>query len=257
MPHLVLEYSDNLSQAVDWQQLLLDLHGVVAETAGVDVGACKGRALPQATFLVGRGGASTAFVHLELRLLAGRTPDEKRVVSAACMDVLARHLARPLEAFDLQLTVEVRDMEPGSYQKRTGSQDFDTAGAAIVVDTNSFVAAAFNPDSDSARILDAVRAGELRLVWDEATRQETSRIVNKIPPISWDHFADLFHDEERYAGETHPGRYEYVSDPDDRKFLALAEATGATLITQDAHLLTGRARAAVPVVTPGEFWARR
>jgi len=43
----------------------------------------------------------------------------------------------------------------------------------IVVDTNLF-AAGFNPASDAARVLAAVRAGTLQLVRNEPTRQETS-----------------------------------------------------------------------------------
>ena len=42
----------------------------------------------------------------------------------------------------------------------------------IVADTNLFVAAAFNPASDAARVLAAVRAGTLRLVWDDPARRK-------------------------------------------------------------------------------------
>ena len=39
---------------------------------------------------------------------------------------------------------------------------------AVVLDTNVFIAAAFKPRSDSGRVVDAVRSGTLRLVWNEA-----------------------------------------------------------------------------------------
>jgi len=124
---------------------------------------------------------------------------------------------------------------------------------AAVIDTNIFVAAGFRPRSASARLLQAVRDGEVRMVWNDDTRRETERIVRKIPPLRWESFADLFREEDRCTAETHPQRFAFVPDPDDRKFAALAEACGAVLITSDAHLLRVRDRIAVPVLTPGEL----
>jgi predicted nucleic acid-binding protein len=51
---------------------------------------------------------------------------------------------------------------------------------SVVVDTNVFVAAGFNAASDAARVLASVRAGTLRMVWDDATRRETEYILGKI-----------------------------------------------------------------------------
>jgi 5-carboxymethyl-2-hydroxymuconate isomerase/predicted nucleic acid-binding protein len=256
MPQLVLDYSGNVTQEVDFRRLFLGLHGVLADAAEVEVAACKSRAMRRETFVVGEGGTGQAFVHLEVGLLAGRTPEQKQEIAAVCLDVLALHYAESLERLDLQITVEVRDMDRQGYAKRVGGQvDVPRAEAApaVVIDTNSFVAAAFNPGSHSARVIEAVRAGRLRLVWNDATRREIEYVVHKIPPISFEPFAALFRPEDRYEGETHPERYGHVPDPDDRKFLALAEAAGATVITQDDHLLAGRERAQVPVLRPGEF----
>jgi len=123
----------------------------------------------------------------------------------------------------------------------------------VVLDTNVFVAAAFNPRSHAARIIDAVREGRLRLVWNEATRRETRGILERIPPISWEPFADLFRDENRHRDPVNPGWFGHVRDPDNRKFGALAYAAGATLITQDGDLLEGRPNVDVPILTPAEF----
>jgi len=126
-------------------------------------------------------------------------------------------------------------------------------GNTVVLDTNVFVAAAFNPRSHAARIIASVREGRLHLVWSEETLRETRRIVEKIPPISWTPFAELFRDKSRYIGPLNPDWFGNVRDPDDRKFAALAYASGATLITQDEHLLEIRSGVDVPIVTPGEF----
>lgn len=123
----------------------------------------------------------------------------------------------------------------------------------VVLDTNIFVAAGFNPSSTSARIIDAVRIGQLALVWNEATLAETRKIVEQIPPLAWEPFANLFAPEAEYTGAVYADTYDIVSDPDDRKFAALADFAGAVLISNDEHLLSVRAALDFPIMTPGEF----
>jgi predicted nucleic acid-binding protein len=92
------------------------------------------------------------------------------------------------------------------------------------------------------------------MIWDEATRREIERILRHIPPLRAHVVSDLFHPEDRYAAATHPERFSVVTDPDDRKFAALAHAAGATLISSDDHLLRHRDRLEVTVLTPSAFW---
>ncbi len=123
----------------------------------------------------------------------------------------------------------------------------------VVLDTNVFVAAAFNPGSHAARIINAVRQGQLLLIWNEATHRETRGILERIPPISWDPFAELFHKRGRFLGKVNPAWFGHVRDPDDRVFGALAYAAGATLVTQDDDLLSIRSSVRVSILTPIEF----
>jgi predicted nucleic acid-binding protein len=130
------------------------------------------------------------------------------------------------------------------------------APTAVLLDTNILVAAGFRRTSHSARIVDAVRDRRVRMIWNDATRRESERILGQIPRLSWESVAELFRDEDRYAGPTDPEAFDHVPDPADRQFAALADATGAVLVTQDEHLLQGRARARAPILTPGEFVGR-
>ena len=132
----------------------------------------------------------------------------------------------------------------------------DPCPGEVVLDTNVFVAAGFNPRSHSARLVQAVRDGRLRMIWDDATREETEHVIRQIPPLSWTHIADLFRAEDRFGDPTYPEAYGFVRDPADRKFAALAEAVQAPLVTSDAGLLNARGRMAVRVLKPSEF-ARR
>ncbi len=124
----------------------------------------------------------------------------------------------------------------------------------VILDTNIFVAAGFNPGSRSASIVAAVEAGEIEMVWDEATRAETRRILKRIPPLHWDEFSKLFREEAKVANPKIEQKFDAVPDPDDRKLAALAHATGATLISNDDHLLSVRDQLNLPVMTPEEFY---
>lgn len=130
-----------------------------------------------------------------------------------------------------------------------------TAGPAnVVLDTNVFVAAGFRPDSASGRILDAARAGSLRMIWSDATRREIEHIVHRIPPLEIRDLETLFVPANRIDAGLDPGRFSMVADPEDRKFAALAHAGGATLISNDDHLLSAARPAGIAVLSPGEFW---
>ncbi|NTV99778.1 MAG: PIN domain-containing protein [Oscillochloris sp.] len=126
---------------------------------------------------------------------------------------------------------------------------------SVVLDTNVFVAAGFNRASHAARIIAAVRQGALVRIWNAATRDEIQSTLTRIPQRSWAEVADLFRPEGDFSGPSDPDHFTSVPDPADRVFAALAEATGATLVTNDAHLLAHQEQLSVPVLTPRAFWA--
>jgi predicted nucleic acid-binding protein len=132
----------------------------------------------------------------------------------------------------------------------------EPARPAAILDTNILVGAGFRRSSHSARIVDAVRDGRVRMVWNDATRREIEHVLRQIPLLSWERVAGLFREVDRFQGETHPEQFDYVPDPADRQFAALADAARVPLVTQDEHLLQGRARARSPILTPAEFVRR-
>jgi predicted nucleic acid-binding protein len=96
----------------------------------------------------------------------------------------------------------------------------------VVIDTNVFVAAGFNSKSAAARVFEGVREGRFRLIWNEPTRRETEIIVRRIPRLDWASIADLFQPEAEFARQVDLEAFTAISDPDDRKFVALSAAGG-------------------------------
>lgn len=118
MPHVRLEYTRNIDeQQVSFGVLFAELHEVLVDAAGVDVGNCKSRAIGLDTYWIGEGHADNAFVHLEVAVFTGRPVEVRRELGERCLDVLKRHFARALDELQLQLTVQVREMGRETYLK--------------------------------------------------------------------------------------------------------------------------------------------
>jgi uncharacterized protein len=125
----------------------------------------------------------------------------------------------------------------------------------VVIDTNVFVAAGFNPRSASARILEGIREGRFRLIWNQPTRRETEMILRRIPRLDWQTVANLFRPEEEFTGPADPADFSMIDDPDDRKFAALSAAANAPLVTSDKLVLAQQGRIGIEIVTPRDFLA--
>ena len=112
MPHLIMEYSNSAEDRLNMQGLLEDLHQVAIDSELFSVNDVKSRTIRVHSWLVGDKGNSADFIHITVELLSGRTPEQKRELSRGLMDVLAEQ-ASHIDS----LTINVRDMEPESFQK--------------------------------------------------------------------------------------------------------------------------------------------
>ena len=125
----------------------------------------------------------------------------------------------------------------------------------VVIDTNVFVAACFNRESASARVLMEVRDGRIRLVWNEPTRRETEMILHRIPRLAWQSVAGLFRPDAKFSGPTDEKAFGLIGDPGDRKFVALSAAADALLVTNDRGVLAQTTVVCVKALTPRTFLA--
>lgn len=116
MPHLTLEYTRDLADfavADTLREINRSLFASGEIQAEADL---KARAIALDTVQVGTEPGARAFVHAQLRLLSGRTPEAKKDLTARIADVLRRLTPRP-EGVMVQLSVEMVDMDRPSYVK--------------------------------------------------------------------------------------------------------------------------------------------
>ena len=115
MPHLTIEYSNNLPQFIPNEALMALNQALVASGQFEEVDI-KSRAVCFNGFLVGTVPAGRAFVHAKLAILSGRSIEIKQELSNSLLGVLSAICVWP-ETLQVQLCVEVQEIERQSYAK--------------------------------------------------------------------------------------------------------------------------------------------
>ena len=117
MPQIIIEYSSNIQDVNDFKQLFTDIHHVINTTGGANIENCKSRAINHNEYLIGRGEAMNAFIHLEVKWLEGRSTELKSQLGNELLDLLKKHYHSSMQQHNLQITVHVIDILRSSYFK--------------------------------------------------------------------------------------------------------------------------------------------
>lgn len=117
MPHLYLEYSDNLATfdaatALQQANLALETSGQFSE---IDI---KSRASKVSCYQVGTArNQQRAFIHARLAILEGRSESVQQTLAQLVLDALLAHCpADP--ALDVQVSCEILQIARASYAKQ-------------------------------------------------------------------------------------------------------------------------------------------
>ena len=111
MPHLTLEYSDNIE--VDVQPLLARLHEEVIATGAINLKGIKSRAIKHTQYRVADGDPDYAFVHVGLLIREGRPIEVQKEATQRVMKVLKETFGHLFEKRKLSLTVDLKEMRDG------------------------------------------------------------------------------------------------------------------------------------------------
>jgi 5-carboxymethyl-2-hydroxymuconate isomerase len=111
MPHLTLEYSDNME--VDVQPLLARLHEEVVATGAINLKGIKSRAIKHTQYRIADGDPDYAFVHIGLLIREGRPIEVQKEATQRVMTVLKETFGHLFEKRNLSLTVDLKEMRDG------------------------------------------------------------------------------------------------------------------------------------------------
>ena len=110
MPHVIVEYSDNLSDSVDLQALADNLHEVALASGLMDVAAMRTRFAERHIYRIADRHPDNSFMHIVARLREGRDKNDLRALAQALLSVARTALdsASPVKPY--ALTVEIHEI---------------------------------------------------------------------------------------------------------------------------------------------------
>jgi 5-carboxymethyl-2-hydroxymuconate isomerase len=111
VPHLTLEYTDNLD--VDVQLLLARLHDEVVATGAINLKGLKSRAVRHAFYRIAGGNPKYAFVHVGLLIREGRPIEIQKEAARRVMGVLKDTFGHRFAKEYLSLSVDIKEMREG------------------------------------------------------------------------------------------------------------------------------------------------
>ncbi len=116
MPHVIIEYTANLETEVRIPDLMCEVNGVLLGYADVfPPGGIRTRALRLDQYRMADGAHDDAFIHITLRIKAGRS---KSVTGKVCADLFAAvrtHLAEVFASRYLGLTLELVEFDTHGF----------------------------------------------------------------------------------------------------------------------------------------------
>ncbi|WP_376966752.1 5-carboxymethyl-2-hydroxymuconate Delta-isomerase [Azospirillum sp. A26] len=118
MPHLTVEYTGNLGEQADIPALLRKANAVLIAQGGVfPTGGIRSRAIRLEDFCVADGTADDAFVHLTLKIGAGRSAEQKMKTGDALFAMVKDHFAALFASRFLALSLEIQEFsEAGTWK---------------------------------------------------------------------------------------------------------------------------------------------
>ncbi|MCA0404321.1 MAG: 5-carboxymethyl-2-hydroxymuconate Delta-isomerase [Proteobacteria bacterium] len=116
MPHLILEYSDNLNVKEGFNTLFKQLHYLLAEMLPTPLDNCKSRCMPQKMFFIGDQNPTNAFVHLTIKIKAGRADSLKTFLGEKALNLLTEFFKEKKRDLKINISVEILDLD-GHYFK--------------------------------------------------------------------------------------------------------------------------------------------
>ncbi len=120
MPHLIVEYSANLEQAVDIAGLCEVLRAAAAAHATFPMAGVRVRAYAAQHYAVADGDPKHGFIDIGVRLRAGRSDAVKRDATDVLFAAVTKYLAPVMAKRSIAVSLELRDIS-ADFAPKTGT----------------------------------------------------------------------------------------------------------------------------------------
>lgn len=118
MPHFSFEYSRNLADRLDIQGLCDATHAAALETGMFEIGGIRVRATACDHYAIADRMTDNAFLHLTVRIGAGRSPVDVRQAGEAVFGAVASCCAALFDTPHFALSMELKEIDAELNWKR-------------------------------------------------------------------------------------------------------------------------------------------
>ncbi|HAS1787180.1 TPA: 5-carboxymethyl-2-hydroxymuconate Delta-isomerase [Enterobacter cloacae] len=112
MPHFIAECTDNIREQADLPGLFAKVNEALAATGIFPIGGIRSRAHWLDTWQMADGRHDYAFVHMTLKIGAGRSLESREAVGEMLFALIKAHFADLMAARYLALSFELDELHP-------------------------------------------------------------------------------------------------------------------------------------------------
>ncbi len=117
VPHIIVEYTDNIKYDAEMPALLNKLNSVLVSKPDVfPIGGIRSRAIELHDYVVADGQEDDSFVHITLKIGGGRTEKQKRETLDELFEVAKNHFQTLFEKRYLALSLEWSEFTNKTYK---------------------------------------------------------------------------------------------------------------------------------------------
>jgi len=118
MPHLYIEYTDNLKEEANIPVLLEKVNNkLLSHSDIIPIGGLRSRAIELKDYRVADGSEDDAFVHATLKLGGGRSEEAKKALCEDLFQAIKDHFAESYEKRYLALSLELFEFTSPTYKQ--------------------------------------------------------------------------------------------------------------------------------------------
>ena len=124
MPHLIVEYSSNIEEAIAIDDLLDKLHAAAAASPVFPVGGIRVRAIRHDRYRIADNHPDNGFVHITARIGHGRSMEVRKQVGEEFFALICGHLKPLFDSTPLGISFEIQELHPELRFKKNNLHDY-------------------------------------------------------------------------------------------------------------------------------------
>ena len=124
MPHQIIEYSANLGDRIDIDELVTVLHEAAAAIDVLPVGGLRTRAAEREHYRIADGHEDNAFVNVTLRIAPGRSFEAKKAAGETLFEALCAFLKATYDSSPLAISLEIQEIDADLRWKQNNLRSY-------------------------------------------------------------------------------------------------------------------------------------